>query len=373
MSIGLFDADFFRYHQTIFNLEIMKMATYYKKKKEITIMAPSFAPERYSYFFYRKDFNDGFFPKELNQYKNLTYGGLAFSNNVYIPMNEEIEQCAPDTSIYDRYKDIFIEDSVSNKVFFTSLQRGIHFRLSLDGKTVWNNFERQIPRQAKGRVFFLHDYNLNSIPSAAEYIQSIINKYRISENVKNSLSVKFPIICSDFQSFIKWLNFIFSSVNFKVQYNGMLKDEELVEAAAMLNSGQSTNIIYNPLPAASSKNDFTEEALLKIFKQVLFLYKNQKHFLLTCNDSFLIPDEIKKMFILFTAYGRSFSPQKEPTALFYFAKKLKKRKLYPHEMIDLSEAIEVFSYVQKNYPELFKLFYESSSTEFRGGELQLVR
>ena len=128
MSIGLFDADFFRYHQTIFNLEIMKMATYYKKKKEITIMAPSFAPERYSHFFY------------LTQYKNLTYGGLAFSNNIYIPMNEEIEQCGPDTSVYDRYKDLFIGDYASSKGFFSSLRKGIHLRLSLDSKTVWKNF-----------------------------------------------------------------------------------------------------------------------------------------------------------------------------------------------------------------------------------------
>ena len=105
----------------------------------------------------------------------------------------------------------------------------------------------------------------------------------------------------------------------------------------------------------------------------LGLYKNQKNVLLICNDSFLVPEEIKKMFTLFTAYGRSFSPLKEPTALFYFAKKLKKRKLYQHEIIDLPEAIEVFSYTQKNYPELFKLFYENSSTELRGGELQLVR
>ena len=91
MSIGLYDADFFTYHQTIFNLEIMKLSTYYKKKREITIMAPSFSPERYTHFFYRKDFNDGVFPKELTQYDNISYGGFAFSNNKYIPLPEEIE------------------------------------------------------------------------------------------------------------------------------------------------------------------------------------------------------------------------------------------------------------------------------------------
>ena len=371
MSIGLFDADFFRYHQTIFNLEIMKMATYYKKKKEITVMSPSFSPERYSQFFYRKDFNDGDFPRNLNQYKNLSYGGLAFSNNIYTPMEEDIERCIPDTSLYNRYEDLFIEGSTSNKTFFCSLQNGVHLRLSLDGKTVWKDFERQIHPATKGRIFFLHDYNLNAIPSAAEYVQQIIKKYQLTDKGRTSLCVKFPIICSDPVSFKEWANFSFSSVNFKLEYNGFLEDEDLVTAAALINESQSKNITYNPVPAASSKNDFTEEQLLKIFTQVLFLYKNQKHFLLTCNDSFLIPQEIKKMFILFTAYGRSYS--KEPTSLFYFVKELRKKPKYKTEIIIQSEAIEVFSYVQKNYPELLKLFYENSGARLEGGKLQLER
>jgi len=152
----------------------MKLATYYKKKKEITIMAPAFVPERYTKFFYRKDFNDGSFPKELNQYDNIFFGGMAFSNNHYIPLEEEIEQCAPDTSIYERYKDIFIEGAKENKAFYTSVSKGIHFRLSLDEEKVWGNFEKQIPKQSKGRVFFLHDYNLNNIEGARETIHHII-------------------------------------------------------------------------------------------------------------------------------------------------------------------------------------------------------
>jgi len=99
---------------------------------------------------------------------------MAFSNNHYIPLKEEIEQCAPDTSIYERYKDIFIEGANKNKPFYTSILRGIHFRLSLDGKTIWKDFEKQIPRQSKGRIFFLHDYNLNNIEGAQEIIQNII-------------------------------------------------------------------------------------------------------------------------------------------------------------------------------------------------------
>ena len=104
----------------------------------------------------------------------------------------------------------------------------------------------------------------------------------------------------------------------------------------------------------------------------MFLYRKQKQFLLIYNDSFQVPDEIKKMFNLFTAYGKTYNGIK-PTSLFYFAKQLRKKRQYHNELIIQPEAIEVFSYTQKKYPELFKMFYENSGAEFRGGELQLVR
>lgn len=367
MSVGLYDADFFTYHQTIFNLEIMKMSTYFKKKKEITILSPSFAPEKYTYFYYRKDINDGDFPKSITEFPNLRYGGMAFSSYRYAPLKEEIEICVPDVNIYQRYKDLFIEDSPTNKALFNMQMRGIHFRLSLDGKTIWPDFEKQI--NSKGRVFFLHDFNLNDIDGAADVLLETMGKYKISPNIKNSLCVKFPIVCNDFESFKKWLNFTFSSTNFKLQYNGMFKDDELNYIVENINPTQATNIIYNPLPSSSRANDFLEEDLLKIFSQVLFLYKNQKQFLLICSDDFKVPTEIRKMFALFTSYGRS--NVIPPTSLFYFAKNLRNRKRYHNEVIDGMEAIEVFSYVQKKYPSLFRLFYENIGASFKGGKIEI--
>jgi len=370
MSVGLYDADFFKYHQTIFNLEIMKLSTYFKRKKEITVMAPSFTPERYTHFYYRKDYNDGEFPLDITKYDNLSYGGLAFTNNRYAPMKEEAEQCAPDTSIYNKYKNLFVDNLAQNMASFKTLTRGIHFRLSLDGKNIWENFERQIPHNTKGRVFFLHDYNLNNIGNAAETIQEIIDKYKLS--IQTSLCSKFPISCFDFDAFQKWLNFTFSSVNLKLQYNGLFTDEEINEVIQRIKLSRAKDIIYNPLPASYAQNDFLESDLIKIFTQVLFLYINQKQFLLTYNDSFQVPDEIKKMFNLFTAYGRSTILPK-PTSLFFFVKELREKSQYHKEIITRPEAIEVFSYAQKNYPNLFSMFYEASSAVFKGGELQVVR
>ena len=90
MSVGLMDGDIISY-QVPFNLEIMKCAAYYKKKREIVTLAPSFCPDKYSNFIYRKDYNDGIFPANLTKIPNLQYGGLAFSNNRYIALPEEIE------------------------------------------------------------------------------------------------------------------------------------------------------------------------------------------------------------------------------------------------------------------------------------------
>ena len=75
MSIGLYDMDIATYTLVPYNLEIMKLSAYYKKKREIVVLSPSFTPERHQKFFLRKDYDDGNFPLELNVTKNLEYGG----------------------------------------------------------------------------------------------------------------------------------------------------------------------------------------------------------------------------------------------------------------------------------------------------------
>lgn len=331
-------------------------------------MAPSFAPDRYTHFFYRKDFYDGVFPGKMSQYNNLHFGGLAFSNNKYVPMKEEIEQCVPDTSIYSRYKNIFIENYDPNMLSWKNINYGVHLRLSLNGQDPWKNFERQIAPTARGRTFFLHDYNLNNITNAAEIIHYIFNKYKLGET-KTSLCVKFPILCSDVSSLIKWFDFIFATTNYKLQYNNLLTDEELIFITENMTESQSKKIYYNPFPNASNKNDFSEEDLIYLFKQVIFLYTNRKQFSLICNDSFAIPDEIKKMFYLFSGYCRSESKQHIHTSFFYYIKQFKNQRLYGKKIMTVPETREVFYYVQKHYPELFKLFYEAGAVSYKGGEL----
>lgn len=92
MSIGIMDADMANYTLVPFNLEAMKIASYYKKKGEIVILSPSFTPDRHQKFFFRKDYEDGNYPFGLMRTPNVEYGGLAFSNNIYQPLPLEIER-----------------------------------------------------------------------------------------------------------------------------------------------------------------------------------------------------------------------------------------------------------------------------------------
>ena len=46
MSVGIMDADLAAYSLVPFNLEVMKLSAYYKKKGEIVILSPSFTPDK---------------------------------------------------------------------------------------------------------------------------------------------------------------------------------------------------------------------------------------------------------------------------------------------------------------------------------------
>lgn len=107
MSIGLYDLDMKTYTHVPINLEIAKLSSYYKGKREIVAMSPSFYPSKYSKFIVRKDYEDGLYPKDLSKFNNVEYGGYAFSNGLYSPLPHDIEIQKPDFTIYEGFKENF--------------------------------------------------------------------------------------------------------------------------------------------------------------------------------------------------------------------------------------------------------------------------
>ena len=188
MSVGIMDADFSTYTLVPFNLEAMKLSSYYNRKNEIVVLSNKFTPERHQKFFYLKDYEDGIYPKELLTTPNVEYYGFAFSNNVYHPMPLEIERCKPDTSLYERFGHLILESSEldlnKRQKIFQNLMTAEHCRLSLDGKTIWNEYGKQFKSLYNARNLIFHDYDLNAIDGGLKEVQSIY-----SYNVQNVIGV----------------------------------------------------------------------------------------------------------------------------------------------------------------------------------------
>ena len=104
MSIGLYDYDMKQYAPFPFNLEIMKLASYYKKHNQLVSLAPEFLPDNYTKFIIRKDTQDGRPIDDISPYDNIEYGGYYFTNGIIVPLPEEIELCGVDPTIYNKFK-----------------------------------------------------------------------------------------------------------------------------------------------------------------------------------------------------------------------------------------------------------------------------
>ena len=84
--------------------------------------------------------------KLLQKNNNIEYGGLAFNQENYISLSEDIEKQKPDVFIYENIRKKFCTN-FKMKEAFNTLMRAEHFRLSLDNKTIWNNFENICSRK----------------------------------------------------------------------------------------------------------------------------------------------------------------------------------------------------------------------------------
>ena len=102
MSYGLYDGDLKLYPQVpFFNLELMKLSTYYKGKREMVNFSPKFRPNMYTHFIIRQDYP--IFQSYPATYTNLSFGGRAFDGNKYKPLSTDIEECIPDNQLYNKF------------------------------------------------------------------------------------------------------------------------------------------------------------------------------------------------------------------------------------------------------------------------------
>lgn len=332
------------------------------------MLSPTFSPERYTHFYLRKDYYDGTYIPALNRYDNLEYGGLAFSGNVYVPALEEIEMSKPDPFIYERYKDLFIDNVQGQKATFTSLINNAHMRLSLDGETVWKNFEKQLQKDKRNHIIYFHDVDLGNIKDAPEVVNYLLEKYSYVREGSASIGTKFPIHCKDYEAFKVWNKLRFCDNFFSIQIDNILEDEEFAELISSISPATAKKIRYQVASASSDKNLFIKEQLPKIFKQVIFCCNQHKQISLVVDDNFLINKEwldVVSLLNLFMSAAVSYS---NVPALYRFCKALRPRNAtYRNSVVCKEDARELFYYIHDNHQELFKMFYECNKVKLKGG------
>lgn len=376
MSIGLYDIDMTLYNNVPFNLELMKLSSYYKKKREIVVLSPSFEPYRFSKFIMRKDYDDGRFPANIKDYDNIEYGGYALSNKQYISLDEAIEKQKPDVFIYERMKDKFCINN-SMTAAFSVMMNAQHLRLSLDDKTIWNNYSKQI-LNFNSRTMFFHDYDLNKIDGAKEIVTDLMNNI---ERVDGGfLATKFPIKTYNLKDLKFWCGFQSSCAFSSVQYCGLMKPEELEEFINDKSLQTSPRKIeYVITYGVDNEEDFSIRVLPEIYKQVLFLRMHRQKILLKYEEDFFVDKRWERLIDFFnhfmsTALAMSthfFDITIKYDSLYSFAFKLKDfDRTTTGNYTTKSEARELFNFVREKNYEVFENFYEGHTVKLIGGELK---
>lgn len=378
MSIGIMDADMATYTLVPFNLEAMKLSSYYKKRGEVVVLSPSFTPEKNTKFFYRKDYNDGNFPIDLIKADNVEYGGLAFSNNIYKPLPLEIEQMKPDAELYARMESVIKGGpgrERERKKIFQNMMTAEHCRLSLDGKTIWPEYGKQFKFLGSARNLMLHDYDLGAVDGSFEEVKKILARAR-TDGWATKVGMKFPVQISDGQSLLNWSSLNSNSTFYSLKYIGVIDDEPFNDwVGTCRQRAVYSQMEYHVTAPWYEPNDFIENLLSKIFKQVIISRSYRVFFTLSYDEGFFPDKRWENVIRLFNYYHNSYSNEIQPKylvkipddTLFDFASNTSETPYARYgDVFTKSQIREIFAFVrQYNYP-LFKDFYECTAKKLGG-------
>ena len=377
MSIGIHDADLSTFSLVPFNLEAMKLSAFYKKKGEIVVLSPYFTPEKNTKFIFRKDYDDGRFPNRLTL-PNVEYGGLAFSNNVYQPLDLEIEKMKPDTSLYTKAESIMMAApgrEREKKKIFQNMMEAEHCRLSLDGKTLWEDYPRQFKCLTTARNLMIHDYDLGKVEGSFEAVQKILARAR-TDGWATKIGMKFPVQISDGQSLLNWSSLNSNSTFYSLRYDGVIDDDCFNEwIGSCRQRAVYSQMEYHVTASWYDPNHFVEILLPKILRQVIISRSYRIFFSLKYDEDFFPDKRWEQVLDLFNYYHNSFANQPQAAylnmisedTLFDFASNCQKKpKWYYGEVLTIDQIRELFVFVREKHPSLFTDFYECNAQKLGG-------
>ena len=363
MSYGLYDGDIILYKKVpFFNLELMKFSSYYKKKHEIVNLSIDFKPNMYQNFIVRQDY-PVINPYSLN-YQNVVYGGRAFDGEKYQPLPIQIEECKPDRLLYNK-----IEPNIStfsSKTGFSTMRRAEHLRLSLDGITIWNNFEKQLHYTSNSYGIIFHDYDLNSIEGSYELVTQLIPDV-ISNKAGRRIGMKFPAHTHNEEELIKWLSIKPMGKYYSLEHDGLISLNNIdyfkeINKEFHTITKSTINITKN-----ITYEDFIDKGIVELLQTILILRRNGLNFPLIYDKNFFMDskwEEVTKYLVLFNNHiglninDKDYFERVAPYETFFdFMKKGVQWHVLHHSRFPKQRVMELFQFVRETNYELFKTFY----------------
>lgn len=259
MAIGVYDYDFFNHKNSIPNLECGKLISYYTSHNQIAALAPTLSPDHYTKLYVRKEYNDGVYPPELRS-SRCEMGGQAFAPPPYIPFAREIELAPPIFLEYLNYAKCFGATKTS-QAFLKRLVNASHLRLAPFGELL------EQPINKKSWLLILHDYNLGEFHDVELYLQDLLKT-----QPKCRIINKFPIQIFNEKQLWNWLKLPFFNNGLNLQFNGFLSNYVLY-TCYLTSHSTLRQLVYNPTISCADENDFIQNMLPNLYKQVLFLRK----------------------------------------------------------------------------------------------------
>lgn len=368
MSYGLYDADLKFYPIPFYNLELMKLSTYYKRKREIVGLAPDFSPHMYTHFIVRQDiYSNQNYP---TNYDNIEYGGRAFNGDEYAPLPLEIEIMRPDISLYNQIVPTKVSTKYKNAI--STMQRAEHIRLTLDGANLWKSYEKQFRGDKTAFGVIIHDYDPGAINEGPEIVQDILANFT-GHQTGRRLGMKFPAQIYDKQELIKWLSIQPMGTYYSLVYHNLIEPElmnEILEtkkqsAAYQQVSLNITNELLKPQPI--------EETIHHIFRTIINLRTQRLIFPLiydnsvfTNNNWKLVMDMIQYYNIHLLTCDTDYFRRVEPYETLYgYIKHAITNPSVKNPFINKETMSNIFQFVRENNYDLFKDFYEYRGEEVR--------
>lgn len=343
-----FDWDLTYWQQpVVFNLELMKLSNYHKQQRNIVKMLNEYDQSRYSKIIVSKDYLDDYFPSEIFNNPKSECGGIVFSDGVYQPMDLKIEKLPADTSIYEKMGRFYQCDEGS-KYRFNSMLKSPHLRLSLDGSTIWSDWEKQLAAAVPGKTFSLiiHDKNLVKVDGAISVIDESLKHFN---SQGRRLGFKYPLDIYTDEDFLNWGRTRKLKDMSKMKLHKFFDDALFIEAIAV-GTGLSCEYLL-------SADMCTNEGLLKIFKQTIFLREHNSRILLTLREENLVSPELKLVIQLINEYSAYTYKYRKDVTIYEYAKRFSRWL-----KVDL---LNTFNFLRENNYPLFKLFYECLSIEIK--------